>query len=259
MEKLWYKLQQGLKEYCDNNGFQKTVLGLSGGLDSAIVSVLAADTLGGQNVKALMMKTQYTSDLSIKIAREIAQKNNLDYQELDINPLFEKECEFLANAFGESPKPIVLENLQARLRGQILMAYSNQNKALVLACSNKSEILTGYCTLYGDTCGGLSPIGNIYKSFLFEVAQWRNQKSCALPSEVITRAPSAELAFNQKDENALPPYPLLDAILKMLYDEQKPLEEIVSNGFDASTVQKVASLVKFSAFKRKQLPEAIKC
>ncbi len=212
MEKTWNKLKEGLRTYCNENGFRNVILGLSGGMDSALVAVLAADALGGENVRAVMMKTRYTSDLSLNIARKIAELNNLIYQELDIDPLVKKESVFLQQAFGEEIKGIVLENLQARIRGQLLMAYSNQFGGLVLACGNKSEILTGYCTLYGDTCGGLMPIGNVYKTTVFELGKWRNTRGCVLPDEVISRAPSAELAEGQKDENSLPPYSVLDAV-----------------------------------------------
>ena len=258
MENIWNTLKTGLKQYCTENGFNKVILGLSGGIDSALTSVLAADTLGGENVTALMMKTKYTSDLSLKIAREIAERNHLNYQELDIDPIVKAEVEFLKKAFLEKIKGIVVENLQARIRGQILMAYSNQKGGLVLACGNKSEIYTGYCTLYGDTCGGLAPIGNIYKTTVFELAKWRNTLSYVLPNEVITRAPSAELAFNQKDENSLPPYPILDAILKLLVDNGDSIEKVISSGFDRETVERVDKLIKHSAFKRKQLAETIK-
>ena len=254
MQKLWNNLQNGLKKHLDNNGFGKVIIGLSGGLDSAIVAVLAADVLGGKNVKAIMMKTKYTSDLSLKIAREIALLNNLDYQELDIDEIVENEIKFLQETFKADVKGIVQENLQARIRGQILMAYSNQNGGMVLACGNKSEALTGYCTLYGDTCGGLMPIGNVYKSTIFELAKWRNSISMALPEEVISRAPSAELAYNQKDENSLPPYSVLDRILLKMVDEGLSVEEIVAQGEDKEAVQRVNSLVTRSEFKRKQLP-----
>ena len=252
MEKVWNKLKKGLKDYLDENGFSKVILGLSGGLDSAVVAVLASDVLGGKNVKAVMMKTKYTSELSLNIAREIAELNNIDYQELDIDEIVNNEINFLKNAFNEDVKGIVIENLQARIRGQILMAYSNQDGGLVLACGNKSEALTGYCTLYGDTCGGLMPIGNVYKTTIFELAKWRNSIGYALPTEVITRAPSAELAEGQKDENSLPPYPILDNILKQIIDEKK---DVISG--DSETIQKVKGLVKRSEFKRKQLPKAI--
>lgn len=255
MEKLWNKLKEGLKTYCRENGFQSVILGLSGGMDSALAAVLAADALGGKNVRAIMMKTKHTSDLSLNIARGIATLNNLNYQELDIDPLVEKDTAFLRQAFGEEVKGIVLENLQARIRGKLLMAFSNQFGGLVLACGNKSEALTGYCTLYGDTCGGLMPIGNVYKTKVFELGKWRNTIGMALPDNVITRAPSAELAEGQKDENSLPPYPVLDAILKQLFDERKNAADI--EGFDQAIVHRVERLVQRSAFKRQQMAPAL--
>ena len=257
MQKLWNNLKKGLQNHLDNNGFNKVILGLSGGLDSAVVSVLAADVLGGQNVKAIMMKTKYTSELSLKIAGEIASLNNLDYQEIDIDEIVNNEISFLQKSFNEDVKGIVQENLQARIRGQILMAYSNQNGGMVLACGNKSEALTGYCTLYGDTCGGLMPIGNVYKSTIFELAKWRNSLGRVLPEEVISRAPSAELAPDQKDENSLPPYSVLDRILQKMTDEGKSSEDIINSGEDKNTVLRVQSLVSRSAFKRQQLPPAL--
>lgn len=254
MQKLWNDLKKALKNHLDSNGFNKAILGLSGGLDSAIVAVLAADILGGQNVKAIMMKTKYTSDLSLKIAREIASLNNIDYQEIDIDDIVNNEISFLQKSFNEDVKGIVQENLQARIRGQILMAYSNQNGGIVLACGNKSEIMTGYCTLYGDTCGGLMPIGNIYKSTIFELAKWRNSINIVLPEEVISRAPSAELTHNQKDEDLLPPYPLLDRILQKITDEKLSAKEIIAQGEDKDLVERVNNMVSRSSFKRNQLP-----
>jgi len=258
MEKIWNTLKQGLKNYCSENGFKTVILGLSGGMDSALTAVLAADALGGQNVHAIMMKTKYTSDLSLKIAREIAKLNGLNYQEIDIEPLVESEVFFLKQFFNDEVKGIVIENLQARIRGQLLMAYSNQNGGLVLACGNKSEAYTGYCTLYGDTCGGLAPIGNVYKTTIFELGKWRNTLNYVLPEDVITRAPSAELAEGQKDENSLPPYPVLDAILKLLVDEKARVNDVITAGFDKETVERVDKLVKRSAFKRKQMAEMLK-
>ena len=253
MEKLWNDLKYKFKEHLDKNGFDRVILGLSGGLDSAIVAVLASDVLNGKNVKAIMMKTKYTSDLSLDIARKIAKLNNLDYQEIDIDELVEFETRFLQSSFNDEVKGIVIENLQARIRGQILMAYSNQYGAMVLACGNKSEALTGYCTLYGDTCGGVMPIGDVYKSQIFELARWRNSLNEVLPNEVITRAPTAELALNQKDENSLPPYPVLDDILKQLVDEKK---DVIKG--DENVINKVKRLVKASEFKRFQMPPKLK-
>ncbi len=257
MEKLWNELKNGLRQYCANNGFEQVILGLSGGIDSALTAVLAADSLGGANVTAIMMKTKYTSTLSLQIAREISVLNGLKYYELDIEPLVASELNFLEQAFETSVRGITAENLQARIRGQLLMAWSNQNGGLVLACGNKSEALTGYCTLYGDTCGGLMPIGNIYKTTVFELAKWRNKKGYVLPEAVIIRAPSAELAEGQVDENSLPPYDVLDTILKLLYDEHKSVAEISSTLYDPALVNKVNTLILRSAFKRRQMADAL--
>lgn len=256
-ENLWNNLKDKLKAYCTNNGFKTVILGLSGGIDSALTAVLAADALGGKNVTAIMMRTKYTSPLSISIAREIAQLNGLNYHELNIQNLIDEEYRFLHNAFAEEPKDIVIENLQARARGKILMAWSNQYGGLVLACGNKSEAATGYCTLYGDTCGGIAPIGNLYKTQVFELAKWRNEQSRVLPQEVIVRAPSAELALNQKDENILPPYATLDKILALYLDEHKNEAEIIAAGFEKATVEWVIKRYQATAFKRLQMPPAL--
>lgn len=258
MEKIWNNLKENFQQFCNKNGFQTVVLGLSGGIDSALSAVLAADALGGENVTALMMKTRYTSELSLKIAREIAKRNNLNYRELDIEPLIETEIQFLEQAFAQKPKDIVLENLQARARGKILMAWSNQFGNLVLACGNKSEAATGYCTLYGDTCGGLMPIGNLYKTEVFALSRWRNEQSKVLPESVISRAPSAELAYDQKDENTLPPYTELDKILKLYVDQNKTAEEIIKAGHNQQTVDWIIKRYQATAFKRDQMPPALK-
>ena len=257
MEKLWNNLKHGLIEYCKNNGFRSVILGLSGGLDSAVVSVLATQALGKEHVYTLMMKTNHTSQLSLDIAKKLKELNGFHYQEMDIQDLYETEVRFLKDRILETPQKTVLENLQARLRGQILMAYSNQFNDLVLACGNRSEAAMGYCTLYGDTCGGLMPIGNIFKSKLFELAKWLNEKKQVLPEEVIARAPSAELSDGQKDEDSLPPYHILDAILHLYYDEDKSAAEIVAMGYNDQTVAWVIKQYHKMAFKRAQMPPAL--
>ena len=258
MEKIWNSLTVGLRDYCRKYGFKKVVLGLSGGMDSALVSVLACDALGAENVHCLMMKTKHTSDLSLEIAQELSRLNGFDYQVLDIEPIIREQQQFLCRAFSESPKNLVMENLQARERGKILMAFSNQFGYLVLACGNKSEAATGYCTLYGDTCGGLMPIGDLYKSQILELARWRNQQGLVLPEAVINRAPSAELSDGQKDEDSLPPYAVLDAILQLYLDEQKTQGDIVAQGYDETTVAWVIKQYARTEFKRKQMPEILK-
>lgn len=257
MQKIWDKLIISLRSYCYDNGFSDVILGLSGGLDSAVCAVLAADALGGGHVHAWMMKTQHTSELSLKIAQKISELNNLDYQEIDIQPVIDNQKAFLQTVFKTEPKNIVLENLQARERGKTLMAASNQFGYLVLACGNKSELAMGYCTLYGDTCGGLAPIGGLYKSDIFELAKWRNNISKVLPSEVISRAPSAELSPNQKDEDSLPPYALLDKILHLYLDEKCSSAEIAAEGYDAVTVEWIVKRYHSQGFKRQQMGEII--
>ncbi len=257
MEKTWNDLKNKLCDYCHKNGFNEVLLGLSGGLDSAMVSVLAADALGKENVHTLMMRTDYTSEQSLRIARKIAELNGFDYREIDIQPVVDNQKKFLAEVMGAEPKNVVLENLQARERGKLLMAFSNQFGYLVLACGNKSEAAMGYCTLYGDTCGGVSPIGNVYKSDLFELAKWRNKQNFVLPEEVISRAPSAELSPGQKDEDSLPPYQVLDAVLKLYTDENMAEKDIVTSGFDEKTVRWIISRFHVMAFKREQMAKAL--
>lgn len=257
MEQKWQELIAKFQGFCRENHFNKVILGLSGGIDSALCAVLAADALGGENVTAVMMRTKFTSGLSLDIAREIAALNKLDYHELDIQHLLDEEISFLREAFAAEPKNIVIENLQARARGKILMAWSNQNGGLVLACGNKSEAATGYCTLYGDTCGGIMPIGSLYKTEVFALAAWRNGVSRVLPQEVIVRAPSAELAYHQKDENTLPPYAVLDKILQMYVDEKRTVADITAAGFEPQTVDWVVNQYHKTAFKRKQMPPVL--
>ena len=257
MKEIWEQLCRELKNYCRQNGFSDVILGLSGGLDSAITAVLAADALGPEHVHAVMMRTKYTSKLSLLIAKKIAKYNAIDYKVLKIQKLVDNQEKFLTEAFGTQPNALVMENLQARERGKILMAYANQYNYLVLACGNKSEAAMGYCTLYGDTCGGLMPIGDLYKSQIFELAKWRNKISSALPKEVIERAPSAELAENQKDEDMLPPYAILDKILKMYIDGQKSQKDIIAAGFDDKMTEWVIKRYKQQNFKRRQMPPAI--
>ena len=258
MHKLWDNLKCGLAKYCQDNGFRNVVLGLSGGLDSAIVSVLASEALGPKRVYALMMKTNHTSQLSLDIACRLQELNGFHYQQMDIQDLYEAQAEFFKGRILETPKSVVLENMQARLRGQILMAYSNQFGDLVLACGNRSEAAMGYCTLYGDTCGGLMPIGNLYKSKIFELAEWLNTRGkIVLPEEVIHRAPSAELSDGQKDEDSLPPYAVLDQILELYCDKGKTVKKIIAAGYDDKTVEWVIRQYHKMAFKRAQMPQAL--
>ncbi len=257
MEKMWQNLVHGLRTYCEENGFKKVCLGLSGGLDSAVCAVIAKEAVGAENVYAYMMKTKYTSELSLKIAQEISERNRLNYQVIDIQDEVTAYEKKIANIFAEEPKDLVMQNVQARIRGQILMAISNQFGYLVLSCGNKSEAAMGYCTLYGDTCGGIMPIGNVYKTQIFALAKWLNQKiGNVLPEEVIHRAPSAELRAGQKDEDSLPKYEILDAVLTsyLLGTSESTLEETYS----PELVRQIVKTYHKMAYKRKQMPECVK-
>jgi len=258
MQNIWNTLKSGLDAFCQANSFDRVILGLSGGIDSALCAVLAAEVLGGKNVTALMMRTQYTSDLSLQIAKEIAALNELNYHELDIQPTLDQTVGLLQNAFGEEAKGVVIENLQARIRGQILMSWSNQFGGLVLACGNKSEAATGYCTLYGDTCGGLMPIGDLYKTQVFALAKWLNEQKRVLPESVMTRAPSAELAAGQKDADSLPPYEMLDEVLKLYVDQKMAFDDIIAAGYHPKLTEWVLRRYNATAFKRLQMPPKIR-
>ncbi len=240
----------GIKTYCQKNNFTDVLLGLSGGIDSALVLVLACEALGANHVHTLMMKTKYTSDKSILLAQKIAEMNNVHHQVIDIEPILKSYLK----SFSFTPKnPLTKQNLQARIRGVIAMAYSNENGWLLLSCSNKSESAMGYCTLYGDTCGGISPIGDIYKTSVYKLAYLYNQEGkYTIPTEIINREPTAELANNQKDTDLLPPYHILDDILKNhIFDNQpisKEKEELVNT---------IKNKYNKTAFKRSQMPPVI--
>ncbi len=258
MQKIWDTLKVGFEAFCRKNHFDRAILGLSGGIDSALCAVLAAEVLGGKNVTALMMCTQYTSALSLDIAKEVAALNGLNYHELDIQLMLNQSVGLLQNAFGQEVKGLVIENLQARIRGQILMSWSNQFGGLVLACGNKSEAATGYCTLYGDTCGGLMPIGDLYKTEVFALAKWLNEQKKVLPESVITRAPSAELAAGQQDSDSLPPYESLDEVLKLYIDQRMEFDDIIAAGCHPKLTEWVLRRYDATAFKRLQMPPKIK-
>lgn len=244
------KIVLGIQNYCKNNHFQDVILGLSGGLDSALVLALACEALGNHHVHTLMMKTKYTSIKSIQLAQKIAAINHVEHKVLDIQPL----VELTLNTFDFKPQnPLTEQNIQARIRGNILMAYSNEKKYLPLACSNKSEISLGYCTLYGDTCGGLAPIGDVYKTTVYQLAALYNQKNkYPIPEEIINRIPTAELALNQKDTDSLPPYEVLDDILKKYIYNNNPIPKDKKD-----FIESIKKQYEKNSFKRQQLPPII--
>ncbi|MDO8428134.1 MAG: NAD(+) synthase [Candidatus Diapherotrites archaeon] len=246
----------GIRSYARQNGFKKAVIGLSGGIDSALTCSLAVQALGKKNVTVLLLPSPFTNPENMKDAKEICKNLGIAYKTYSIHRLLKsylREIDFLSSEFS-----LAEENLQARIRGNILMSYSNKYHALVLNTGNKSEALTGYFTLYGDSCGGLAVLANLYKTQVYEIsAQYNLKFGSGIPFSVFQKLPTAELRKNQSDEADLLPYPLLDSILKLYFDQNKTVNQIVKKGFKKKDVEKVVRWVEKSKFKRKQLPPAL--
>lgn len=246
-------LQRGLRDYIVNNGFESCLLGLSGGIDSALTAALAADALGPDAVHALMMPSRHTSELSLVLATEQIDMLGIHGDNISIEPMYQACMQQLSTAFAGTKKNIAEENIQARARGMLLMALSNKFGHLVLATGNKSELAVGYSTLYGDMCGGFSPLKDCLKSLVYQLATWRNAISPAIPQGVIQRPPSAELAPDQKDQDTLPPYEILDQIIEGYVERDESIFEIVeATGIDEATVRRIAGMVLSAEFKRRQ-------
>ncbi len=249
----WRAVVRGTRDYCRKNGFQKVWLGLSGGIDSALVLAIAADALGAENVTAVRLPSRYTADLSNDLAQEQCDAMGVKLLTLPIEKPFQGYLEALADSFAGHAVDVTEENLQSRVRGGLLMALANKLGGLLLTTGNKSEYAVGYATIYGDMCGGYAPIKDLYKTEVFALARWRNTVGDRIiPQAVIDRPPSAELRENQKDQDSLPPYDVLDAILLRHIDHEQSREDIVAAGFDAATVDKVLRLVRIGEWKRHQ-------
>ena len=249
----WRAVVRGTRDYCHKNGFQKAWLGLSGGIDSSLVLAIAVDALGAENVTAVRMPSRYTADLSNDLAQEQCDAMGVQLIALPIEKPFQGYLDTLAETFAGKPVDTTEENLQSRTRGALLMALSNKFGGLLLTTGNKSEYAVGYATIYGDMCGGYAPIKDLYKTEVFALARWRNTVGDrVVPEAVIERPPSAELRDDQKDQDSLPPYDVLDAILLRHVDQEQSREEIVAAGFDAATVDKVLKLVRIGEWKRHQ-------
>jgi NAD+ synthetase len=249
----WRAVVRGTRDYCRKNGFDKVWLGLSGGIDSALVLVIAADALGAENVTAVRMPSRYTADLSNDLAREQCDALGVAMVTLPIEKPFQGHLEALEQVFAGQPADVTEENLQSRVRGALMMALSNKFGGLLLTTGNKSEYAVGYATIYGDMCGGYAPLKDLYKTEVFALARWRNTVGDrVIPQAVIDRPPSAELRENQRDQDSLPPYDVLDAILQRHVDQEQGRAEIVAAGFDAATVDKVLRLVRIGEWKRHQ-------
>ena len=249
----WRAIVRGTRDYCAKNGFQKVLLGLSGGIDSSLVMAIAVDALGADNVTAVRMPSRYTADLSNDLAEEQCLAQGVRMLTLPIEKPFQGYLDALAETFDGKPVDTTEENLQSRARGAMLMALSNKFGGLLLTTGNKSEYAVGYATIYGDMCGGYAPLKDLYKTEVFALARWRNTVGDqVIPQAVIERPPSAELRDNQKDQDSLPPYDVLDAILLRHVDQEQSRDEIVAAGFDAQTVDKVLRLVRIGEWKRHQ-------
>ena len=257
---VWGALTTGVRDYLGKSGFPGAIIGLSGGIDSALVLAIAVDAIGADKVRAVMMPSPYTADISWIDARDMAERLNVRYDEIGISGLFEGFNASLAPLFEGRTPDTTEENLQARIRGTLLMALSNKFGSLVLTTGNKSEMATGYCTLYGDMAGGFAVIKDVAKTLVFRLARWRNQQgpSPVIPQRIIDRPPSAELRPDQKDEDSLPPYDILDAILARYMEEDASVEQLLAEGFDPAHVERVTKLIKISEYKRRQAPIGIR-
>ena len=242
----------GLKDYFGKLGLSKAIIGLSGGIDSAVTAVLATRALGKENVSVLLMPSEFSSDHSIEDARILAENLGISYTLFPINDLYNRWLKNLDPHFKELPFGLAEENLQARIRGTLLMAFSNKFGPILLNTSNKSEMAVGYGTLYGDMCGGLSVIGDVYKTEVYELASYINKDEVVIPVNTLTKAPSAELRPNQKDADSLPDYAVLDKILYLYIEKNQGPNEIISAGFDAALVSRILRLVNINEFKRHQ-------
>jgi len=255
----WAALVVGVRDYVDKNGFPGVIIGLSGGVDSALVLAIAVDALGAQRVRTVMMPSPYTADISWIDARDMAERLSVRYDEISIVPMFEDFKASLADEFKGRAEDATEENIQARIRGTLLMALSNKFGSIVLTTGNKSEMATGYCTLYGDMAGGFAVIKDVAKTLVYRLANWKNAQGAeVIPSRIITRPPSAELRPDQKDQDSLPPYEVLDAILQRYMEADQGIDEIVAAGFEVADVERVTKLIKINEYKRRQAPVGIR-
>jgi len=259
-EEVYRALALGLGDYVRKNGFKEVVIGLSGGIDSALTATLAVDALGPEAVRTVAMPSPYSSAESIQDAVEVAGRLGVRMDEVRIDDVFKAYLSTLDEVFAGTDENVAEENLQARIRGNILMAMSNKFGSLVLATGNKSEMATGYSTLYGDMAGGFAPIKDVPKTLVYEVAEWRNRQSDPppIPDRVMTKAPTAELRVGQKDSDTLPPYDQLDPVLEDYVEEDRSPEELIAAGMDPDLVNRVVALVDRAEYKRRQAPPGVK-
>jgi NAD+ synthase len=257
-EETWKACVLGLKDYVEKNRFPGVVLGLSGGIDSAVVAAMAVDALGKDKVHCVMLPYAYTSKDSLVDAEECAKLLGVRYDVVPIKEPVEGFLSALKPMFAGKNFDVTEENIQSRSRGVILMAISNKFGAMVLTTGNKSEMSVGYATLYGDMNGGFNPIKDVYKTQVFKLAEWRNTQSFVIPTRIITKPPTAELRENQKDQDTLPPYDVLDDILNGLVEEEQPIAEIVARGHSEALVKRIQHMLYIAEYKRRQAAPGVK-
>ena len=255
---VYAALVLGVRDYIGKNRFPGALIGLSGGIDSALTLVIAVDALGADKVRAVMMPSPYTADISLDDSRQMVKTLGVRYDELPIEPAMRVYEAMLAEEFAGLPSDTTEENLQARIRGNLLMALSNKTGALVLTTGNKSEMAVGYCTLYGDMAGGFAVIKDVFKTFVYRLSRWINREREIIPDRIITRPPSAELKPGQTDQDSLPPYEVLDAIMQAYMERDESPREIVARGYAEADVRRVVRLLRIAEYKRRQAPVGIR-
>jgi NAD+ synthase (glutamine-hydrolysing) len=255
---IYQALVLGVRDYVLKNKFKKVVLGLSGGIDSALTLTIAVDALGAENVHAVMMPFRYTSDMSVEDANQLASLVGIKLDNIPIEDSFNAVTQSLGNVFSGYSRDVTEENIQSRIRGVLLMAISNKTGSMLLTTGNKSEMSVGYATLYGDMAGGFAPLKDVSKTLVYELAGYRNSINQVIPKRVITRPPSAELAPDQIDQDSLPAYEILDPILEKFVEFDYTLEQIVAEGFDEEVVRRVIKMVLLNEYKRRQAPPGVK-
>ncbi|MBS1169121.1 MAG: nadE1 [Burkholderiaceae bacterium] len=255
---VYQALVVGVRDYIGKNGFPSVIIGLSGGVDSALTLAVAVDALGADKVRAVMMPSPYTADISLADSRDMVRRVGVRYDEIPINPCFTAFKNILSKEFAGLDEDTTEENIQARIRGTILMALSNKHGSIVLTTGNKSEMAVGYCTLYGDMAGGFAVIKDIAKTLVYRLCHYRNTVSNIIPTRILTRAPSAELKPDQTDQDSLPPYEVLDPIMQLYMEENKSAAEIVAAGYAAADVQRITHLIRINEYKRRQAPIGIR-
>ncbi|MEO8206979.1 MAG: NAD+ synthase, partial [Chthoniobacterales bacterium] len=258
MEDLYGALILGLRDYVQKCGFQKCVLGLSGGIDSAVTACIAAEAVGKENVLGVAMPSPYSSEGSVSDAKALAENLGIEYLKIPISESFKTLKAQMHDVFAGKAEDATEENMQARLRGVTLMALSNKFGSLLLTTGNKSELAVGYCTIYGDMCGGLAVISDVPKTMIYDLARWINRAGAVIPPDTITKPPSAELRPDQTDQDTLPPYEILDEILRLYVEENHSGAEIVQKGFDEKTVRWIIRRVDLNEYKREQAAPGLK-